>query len=363
MTAFSSNSENNHHPIFYLANQIYQFSNAMPLYNSIGGTFIVKKILKRMLQYKKYLRNTNVDQNISTLYNTPPSILQNLAKDSLPAGIVISMSNIPLIYDALKTKTIFVGHGAGDKKYGASTRSLEAYDYHFLSGPKHLEKIRDVGLSIDQDKLIRIGNMRFDDYVNNKINRQKVLDRLGIIDQTRKNILYTPTWKWGNGTFHKYVYEFAKEISKEHNLIVRPHYHDRPYISKVKLWAKFNGIRHVYFSNPADVGKCDTMEDFLVSDLMISDTSSILYEYLITRKPIIVAQTEYGDLHSMPDELNIMRYVNLYNGDQNILTLVNKTLLNSEFKDKMEYLLHQCFYYNDGKSVQRAHDFINSISI
>lgn len=361
MALISDNSTVNDHPLYYFSNRIYQISNALPLHNAIGGYLLLKN-RGRFLQYKYFFRNTNRQKNIRTFLNTPASIVYNMKRDGVLDGVIISMSNSSLIHDSSRCKTIFIGHGTGDKKYGGNVNSLETYDYHFISGLKHLEKIKDVGLNIPERQLIKIGNMRFDDYINEKIDREKELDRVGIIDRKRKNILFAPTWRWGDGTFHKYVYKFAKEITREHNLIVRPHYHDRKYLLRVKLWAKLNRIKHVYFSNPANVGKSDTMEDFMISDLMISDTSSILYEYLVTRKPIIVAQTDYADLHNMPDELNIMRYVNHYYEDQNILKLVNENLKkNTDQKDKMDWLLHQCFYFNDGKSVQRAGDFINSL--
>jgi len=47
------------------------------------------------------------------------------------------------------------------------------------------------------------------------------------------------------------------------------------------------------------------MFDFALSNLLISDTSSILYEYLITRNPIIIANTQHVDLHNMPPEMDI----------------------------------------------------------
>ena len=346
--------------VYYFANQVYQYSNAMPLYRAIDGNFIVKKT-KRSIQFKKYFRNGNFSPNHKSLFNTPP-IIKIATKDiSVLKGILISLSNVAIRHNPEQLKTIFIGHGTGDKKYGDNFHSLESYDYHFLSGPKHLAKLVDVGLNISEEKLIKIGNLRFDDYVNDQIDKDKVLNRLGIKDRSRKNILYAPTWKWGSGTLLQYAHPFAKEITKEHNLIIRPHHHDRVYIRKLKMWARLNNIKHVYFSNPAAVIKSDTMDDFRVSDLMISDTSSILYEYLITGNPIIVIQNQFSDLHNMPDELNIMKHVTLYDGSESILNPVNSVLKNDHTSEIYKKLLNNCFYFNDGKSVARAKEFINLV--
>ena len=66
-------------------------------------------------------------------------------------------------------------------------------------------------IHISENKLIKIGYPKFDDYVNNKIDKEKYLDYLGIKERNRKNILYAPTWRWGNGTLKKYGKKFIKE--------------------------------------------------------------------------------------------------------------------------------------------------------
>jgi len=348
--------------IYYYANQIYQFSNALPLYRKLGGSLLIPKMLKKYFMVKLYMKNINIFPEVNTFLNTPPILRRDRKNIYEMTGVILSLSNATINSDSKKCKTIFIGHGTGDKKFGSSAHILEGYDYHFISGSKHLHKLRDVGLNIPAEKLIKIGNLRFDDYVNNTINRDKEMERLGIKDRERKNILYAPTWRWGNGTIKKYARFFAQEITKKYNLIIRPHHHDRRYLPQLMLWAKLNGIKHVYFSNPADLIHCETMNDFVVSDLMISDTSSILYEYLITGNPIIVVLTDFDDLHHMPDDMNIMKHTAIFDGRQNINEIIADSFSNLDLK-RSEYkkILSNCFYFNDGKSVERAINFIDSI--
>jgi CDP-glycerol glycerophosphotransferase (TagB/SpsB family) len=346
--------------IYYFANQVYQFSNALPLYREIGGKLILNRV-KKLLQVKQYLRGLNRFPHEKTFLKTPSVTWNNISRTNNLEGIIISLSATEIECDHQRCKTLFIGHGAGDKKYGSGGDVLKDYDYHFISGAKHLEKLKDSNISIPEERLIKIGNLRFDDYVNNKINKEHELDRLGIVDRRRKNVLYAPTWRWGGGTFKKLVHQFAREITSKYNLIIRPHHHDRRYLPQLRWWAKKNGIKHVYFSNPAWLKKCDTMNDFMVSDILISDTSSILYEYLVTTKPIIVIKNDFQDLHNMPDKLNIMKHVTLYDGSQDITELIQQDLADKNNQKKYSELLNDCFYFNDGKSVQRALDFINSI--
>ena len=343
---------------YYYASQVYMYGHCKPIFDITGGTFVVNRF-NRLLRFKYYLYNSMRGQKNKGMFNAPKAIFKKIDRELDLEGVIISGTNSVLHPDQGNCKSIFIGHGTGDKKYGGSFNTLETYDYHFISGPKHLHKIKDVGISLPEERLVKIGYPKFDDYVNQKVDRKKYYKYLGIKDESRKNILYAPTWEWGDGTLHKYGRRFCKEIGNDFNLIIRPHYHDRKHIRQMKRWAKRNGLEHVYFSNPANIINSNSINDFFISDLMISDTSSIIYEYLITKKPIIIANNNYGDLHNMPDEMNVLKVAKRYDGDD-ITGMINKQLSENS-QPKYEQLLNNCFYYNDGKSAQRAADFIFSL--
>ena len=344
--------------IYYYASQVYMYGHCKPIFDLTGGTFVVNRF-NRLLRFKYYLYNSMKGEKNRGTFGAPKAIFKKIDRDLDLKGVIISGTNSVLHTDKNQCKSIFIGHGTGDKKYGGSFNSLETYDYHFISGPKHLSKIKDVGIEIPEEKLIKIGYPKFDDYVNQNVDKEKYYNYLGLKDRSRKNILYAPTWEWGDGTLHKYGKKFCQEISKDFNLIIRPHYHDRKHIRRMKSWAKKNGIEHIYFSNPANIISSNSINDFFVSDLMISDTSSIIYEYLITKKPIIIANNNYKDLHKMPDEMNVLKIAKKYDGDD-IISSINDSLNEDSLSD-YDQLLNNCFYFNDGKSSERAADFIFSL--
>ena len=344
--------------IYYYASQVYMYGHCKPIFDLTGGTFVVNRF-NRLLRFKYYLYNSMKGEKNGGAFSAPKAIFRKIDRDLDLKGVIISGTNSVLHTDKNQCKSIFIGHGTGDKKYGGSFNTLETYDYHFISGPKHLSKIKDVGIEIQEEKLIKIGYPKFDDYVNQKVDKEKYYNYLGLKDRSRKNILYAPTWEWGDGTLHKYGKKFCQEISKDFNLIIRPHYHDRKHIRRMKSWAKKNGIEHIYFSNPANIINSNSINDFFVSDLMISDTSSIIYEYLITKKPIIIANNNYKDLHKMPDEMNVLKIAKKYDGDD-IISSINDSLNEDSLSD-YDQLLNNCFYFNDGKSSERAADFVFSL--
>lgn len=351
-------------PLWYVANQAYMFSNILPVYRALGGEFLVRNV-KSWVQFKRYLRGLSAWPQEHTFRRTPAVRRINYKKPTALDGIFISLNGIILNRPDPRCVSIFVGHGTGDKPYHRDSAAiiLPRFDYHFLSGPKHLAKLRDSGLELPEEKLIQIGNLRFDDYVNGKIDRNRVFDNLGVVDRTRKTVLYAPTWSWGNGTLLQYGVKFCKELSGEFNVIVRPHTYDRRNMPAVKREVERAGLRHVYFSQPADLLKHDTMDDFLVSDILVSDTSSILYEYLITRKPIIVVRTDFDQKHNMPAALDIQHVAAHYDESIPILPLVQQSLDTfPQHAAQYEELLHNCFYFNDGRCVARAAEFLHRIN-
>ncbi len=349
--------------LWYVANQAYMFSNILPLYREYGGEFLVRSV-RRWVQFKRYLRGLNAWPEHRTLLNAPASRIVSYRKPQPFDGVFISLNGILINSPNSKSKSVFVGHGTGDKPYFGDTaqRILSRFDYHFITGPKHLAKLEDSGLNLSPDKLIHVGNLRFDDYVNGKISRERVIANLGIEDATRKTVLYAPTWSWGNGTLKKYGFKFCEELSAEYNVVVRPHAYDRRNVPALVRQVRRAGLKNVYFSQPSDLRRHDTMDDFLVSDILISDTSSIVYEYLITRKPVISIRTDFSNQHKMPAHLDINSVATHFDDSTGIHGVVTRALeQHDRNRAGYEELLHHCFYFNDGRSVARAGEFLRGL--
>ena len=350
--------------LYYYANSIYQFSYALPVYKKLGGTFVVAT-KTRYFHLKRYLKNVAAFGE-NTFRNTPEVKIIPARELHKLKGILFFLSNSILPeFDYSDCITIFHEHGTSDKKYSSGRtiggQKLAKYDYIFLSGPKNKERFTDIDLDIPDKKMVEIGGLRFDDFVNGEIDRDRQIKRLGIKDTSRKNILYAPTWRFGKGTLRQYAFKFANEITKEHNLIIRPHFHDKRYADWVHLVSKLKGIKHLYFSNPSNLIKSDTFFDFAVSDLMISDVSSVIYEYLITLKPMIIIQNDFKKRHTMPDNMDIMKHTDIYDGSQDILAMINENISRQKYQEEYKNLLTSCFYSTDGRCVDKAVNFLKKL--
>ena len=350
--------------LFFTYSQIYQLSYALPIYRAAGGTFLVKN-LRKWIQFKKYMRGLGRTIDPVCLLGTPPVKQMGPQKYESLTGVHITPSVENFYPPNDQIINIFTGHGSGDKPYLGKQiyEKMATFDFHFLAGPKSLKKLHDKNVDIHPDKLIKIGNMRFDDYLNNQIDRAREFDRLGIKNRELKNILYAPTWQWGKGSLLMWAHRFSEELGTDYNLIIRPHGHDRMKISKLQRFVKTKQLENIYFSNPSDLARHDTMNDFAVSDLLISDrTSSIVYEYLVTSKPVIVIENDFKETHEMPAHMLIDDIAGHWDKKASISKLVKHSFSNhagrlADYKS----LLNTCFYFNDGKSTQRAIEFIEDV--
>lgn len=352
-------------PVYHFANNIYQFSYALPLYNRIGGTFVVRD-RRRLVHFLRFFRGlARFGEN--TPLKTPRVIVRSREKLCRLEGILIFFSNSIVPDDEYsRSVTIFNEHGTSDKRYGGvayetARAKLRAYDYIFISGPKNRQRLKDMGLQIPEEKLVNIGGFRIDEYLKGNFSREREYERLKITDPSRKNVLYAPTWRFGNGTLKKYGLRFAREITRKHNLIIRPHYHDQKYSYFLRLQCSLAGLKHVYFSNASNIVKQDTFKDFVIADLMISDMSAVIYEFLIMEKPVIIAKTDFDGNHQMPKEMDIMQNADLFEEEDDILRLVDENLANPRFVETSRKMVRASFYTEVG-AVERAMDFIRKLS-
>lgn len=135
-------------------------------------------------------------------------------------------------------------------------------------------------------EMLEIGYPRNDILINknNKEDIDKIKTRLNI-PKDKKIILYAPTWR-DNEYYAKGEYKFATEmdfdklydeLSDEYTLIVKFHYLVKEDID----WKKYNDF----------VIECDAdwdiQELYLISDMMITDYSSVMFDYAILKRPMI----------------------------------------------------------------------------
>lgn len=221
---------------------------------------------------------------------------------AMKAGYWFTNSSIErgLNFKKKDTKYIIFQHGTvGIKKIGKhinlknksfKTKNKEKIDYFFIQGRKE-KKILSDALEIDESKIFNTGLPRNDELVN--INTNKVIEckyKLHI-PKDRKVILYAPTFRefYKDNKFNsimKCPFDFLKlqkALGNEYIFLVTAHYEIANLLNIPKN-SEFviNAFDYPYIN--------DLM---IASDILISDYSSIIFDYSILEKPIFCYGFDY----------------------------------------------------------------------
>ena len=199
-----------------------------------------------------------------------------------------------------KTKIIQLWHGSGAiKKFGYDVtsqneidlinlikKSSEKIDYVTVTS-ENIKKFYAGAFQVDENKVLSFGIPRLD-YFNkenlSKGNISKIKSQWPEI-KDKKIILYAPTFREDpeyNDVFKYFdVKHFIDILGEDHVLFIRLH-------PKINLISK--DVNSIYnLDNVYDLSHYENSEELLlVSDILITDYSSIMADYTILNRPILL---------------------------------------------------------------------------
>jgi CDP-glycerol glycerophosphotransferase len=164
-------------------------------------------------------------------------------------------------------------------------KETQQWDY-LISPNSYSSKIFQSAFRYKHSKILETGYPRNDDLVkkNKRANINKIKEKLKIPEH-RKVILYAPTWR-DDDYYEKGKYKFSlkldlellqRSLGEDYVLILRLHY----LIANRIDVTGYEGFV-VDFSSYDDI-----QELYLISDLLITDYSSVFFDYLCLKRPII----------------------------------------------------------------------------
>lgn len=162
---------------------------------------------------------------------------------------------------------------------------IDVARYNYMISPNAFcTEIFPHAFGINQDKLVETGYPRNDKIVN--ATSQDILQikkRFGIPEH-KKVILYAPTWRDNSYVATGYTFELKadfhiwKEILQgDYIVLFKPHY------LIINQYEKDDSLKDFLYSIPADV---DINDLYVISDLLITDYSSVFFDYAILKRPI-----------------------------------------------------------------------------
>lgn len=220
------------------------------------------------------------------------------------AGVWICDTRLPK-YIIKRRDTIYIQtwHGTPLKKlaldmdsiYMYGEKSLENYKKNFydnaqtwdylISQNSYSTEIFKKAFGFKKE-ILEIGYPRNDILFrkNNKEEIYKIKEQLGL-PQDKRIILYAPTWR-DNEFYSNGIYKFntgldfpllMKELKEDTVWIVKYHY-----LIKDKIdWSAYEGFVYTYDMS------YDISLLYLVSDMMVTDYSSVMFDYSILKRPMI----------------------------------------------------------------------------
>jgi len=222
---------------------------------------------------------------------------------------------------------------------------------------KYEHEILTSAFKVTSDKILDLGYPRNDVIFNNNLNfKQKLREKYGIPDNIKRVILYAPTFR-DAGSLR---FPFKNKDLENLNAILEEM--DSIFLFKGHAYEKkinFGELKYINLvRKPSDI-----QELLIISDLLISDYSSVIFDYLLTMKPIILFPYDLDvyikgrGLHY--DLRDIAPGPIVFEVEKLIETIRNMEKIDSEYREIREKVRDRFNKYHDGKSIERLLKFLN----
>ncbi len=248
-----------------------------------------------------------------------------------------AVPNIEIIHQ--HSKTALMQHGIGPKScYYDVSQNLTTV--RFVEGQHRLNRL--LGLYPDGN-FVDVGYAKLDPIINNQFNAID-LSSLGL-DPNKPTLLYAPTFYPSSiGCFER---EFPQQL-KEFNIILKPHFFSltkskyKKQQQMLDLWGKQD---NVYL---AKISEYNLLPFMAISDVLISDASSAIFEFSALNKPVVWCDFyklrwtyrglfKYRFKQRLDSDIDyfypIAEHVSSYKG---LITAVKKVISNPDLKSQQQ---------------------------
>ena len=193
-----------------------------------------------------------------------------------------------------RTRRVHFFHGVAGK-YGLDAPTdlaptISAFDCLMFANVDRRTRYIDAGLVPDDDlKAALVGYPKLDRLVDGSLDRHQITRQLGL-DSDIPTIIYAPTWS-PYSSLNAMGEQIVEQLAAE-GLQVVVKLHDRSYDRRERGSGGIDwGVRLAkYDSHPLirTVREADGSPFMIAADAMVSDHSSIAFEYMILDRPIVV---------------------------------------------------------------------------
>ena len=253
-------------------------------------------------------------------------------------AIFVPGNEVPHYLRGVKTQ---VFHGlAGEKKGHFRIRNY--FDLYLTQGPYFTRRFSKAASKHRDFSVVETGWPKLDVY--GKELHKYDSDKLILLKKSKakKIILYAPTFS-PSLTSASHLFTQIEKLAKSKEYLILIKFHDLMAADLIDSYKKLS----MSFENVLFIEERNIIKYLLISDLMISDTSSVVYEFLLLDKPVITFKNNSLAI-KWDNQLS-------YSG---LVERVVENLLEDPFKQERFNILKEYHPYTDGNSAKRMVDAV-----
>jgi hypothetical protein len=240
----------------------------------------------------------------------------------------------------LRGVKVQIFHGlAGEKK--GHFRIRKYFDLYLTQGPYFTNRFNDLAAKYKDFDVIETGWPKLDQLFNEREKYNTEKEDLLNKHNAKRLVLYAPTFSPSLTSAVQLKDEFFKLVNDENLLLIKFHdLMDKNIIEDYKQACE-------NFKNVEIVNDNNIIKYLILADIMISDTSSVVYEFLLLDKPVITLNSsskniKWKDIHSATD----------------LLPAFNSAIENDDMKAERQWIIDNYHPYTDGLSSKRMIDVL-----
>lgn len=255
-------------------------------------------------------------------------------------AIICPGNEVPYYLRGLKVQ---IFHGlAGEKKGHFRIRNY--FDLYLTQGPYFTNGFNKLKEKYKNFEVIETGWPKLDTYEGLSNHAYKEKNVILTEHDAQSLLLYAPTFSPSLTSAHAFKVQI-EQLAQDARYVIHIKFHDLMEKGLIDYYKNLaQQYENVYFIQEKDIVK-----QLLIADVLISDTSSVIYEFLLLDKPAIT-------LNNIATEI---KWQNIT--DPCLLSnTVSKTISQDPFSKERAAVIAQYHPYNDGNSSQRVLDTITT---
>ncbi len=253
-------------------------------------------------------------------------------------AILVPTNSIPHYLRGVKVQ---IFHGlAGEKK--GHFRIRHYFDLYLTQGPYFTRHFQKFAKKHKNFHVVETGWSKLDLYYQKQLSFQQRKNEILTNNRVNTIVLYAPTFSPSLASAKDLLPELIS-LAKSESIYLFVKFHDKMAPKLIHEYKQnFDGFENVEILNQKDI-----IQVLNISDYLISDTSSVVYEFVLLNKPALTYKSRSENIN----------WLDIKDPGQ-LIPAFKSLAANDEYILKREKIIAEYHPYTDGKSSERMWDAV-----